>query len=64
MYNSNAQRTMDIQLCDSYLIYLVLISRYTAVKFKILIYVYFNILDIAAEHLDITTVYIIWPFQS
>ena len=50
----NTRRKMDVQLWDSHLICLVVISRYSAVISKILIAAYFNILDITAEYLDIT----------
>ena len=53
---------LNIQLCDKHLIYLVAISKYSAVISEIFILTYFNIpyskykyLDITAEYLDIAT---------
>ena len=44
---------LDIQLCDKLLTYSVLISKYSAVIFKIFILTYFNNLDSKAECSDI-----------
>ena len=43
---------------NSYLIYLVVMSRYSVVISKILISAYFNIFGIIVEYLDIFTEYI------
>ena len=61
----NTRRKMDIQdqylyihVCDKYLTYSVLISKYSAIISKIFIFTYFDILDSKAECLDIRTEYI------
>ena len=55
---------MDVQLWDSHLICSIVLSRCSTVISKILIFAYFNILDITAEYLDITTEYIRWLSHS
>ena len=55
---------MDVQLWDSHLICLIVLSRCSTVISKILISAYFKILDITAEYLDITTEYIRWLSHS
>ena len=58
------RRKMDVQLWDSHLICSFVLSKCSTVKSKILISAYFNILDITAEYLDITTEYIRWLSHS
>ena len=50
---------LDIQLCcDKHFIYLIEISKYSAVISKIFILTYFNISDSEAEYSDITVQYL------
>ena len=49
---------------QTFLICLVLISRYSAVISKMLKYAEINILDITVEHLDITIEHIRWLSYS
>ena len=58
------RRKMDVQLWDSHLICLVVVSKCSIVISKILIYAYFNILDNTAEYLDITTKHTRWLSHS
>ena len=55
---------MDVQLWDSHLICSIVLSGCSTIISKILISAYFNILDITAEYLDITTEYIRWLSHS
>ena len=58
------RKKMDVQLWDSHLIFLIVLSRCSTVISKILISAYFNIVDITPEYLDITTKHIRWLFHS
>ena len=56
----STQRKMDVQLRDSHFRYSIVISKCSTIISKILISAYFNISDITAEYLDITTEHIRW----
>ena len=49
---------LDIQLCEKHLRYSVLISKYSAVIYKIFVLTSFNILDHKAKCSDITVQYL------